>query len=331
MYTFRGMAVAGLLVLASGAFPVHAASPDRYLPDNAGVLLTINLRRLVDSAPSKRDIDTLRDKLKSNHEIQEELDAIGFDPFKDLDSLAFVGNGSEGSDRFLVIAHGRFDFGKLIARAEKVRKEHSEILKVVQEKSCSFYAVTPPDRDQAVYIGWPDSKTIIASPARALMVHAFDIQNGQANPSLNKSIADLLTKVDKTDAISLIGLGTAFKNLPEGVQVRYITGSLRLGLDLHLAATVALMDAPAAEQFAKTVTERIRQAKSMMLMLSHRQKELAFLVPLLDALKVSCRGDTVRIQGDISQDALATPSQRRTGSTGWQALDRPRPPRSQRP
>jgi hypothetical protein len=332
MHILRRSAAAVFLVFFPGVFSLRAAPPERYLPESTEVLLTINVRRLLDSVPTKQATDKLREALKSQQEVQAEFDRVEFDPLKDLYSLAVAGIGSEGSDRVLMIAHGRFNFAKLIARAEEVRREHGELLKVEQEKGYAYYVVTPPNSDRPIYVGWPDSETIIASPFKPFIVRAFEIQNDKATPSLNRTAADLLARIDNTAAISFFGLGTALKDTPEAAQVQYIIGGLSIGWDVHLDATVALTDKQAAEQFENKVTERIHQAKNMVSVLAHQQKELASAASLLDVIQVSRHGDTVRIHADVTRDMLAKPSQQSAlespSTPRRQPADRPRPQRA---
>lgn len=331
MHALHHLAAAVLLVLSSGAAPLQAATPDQYLPDSTDVLLTINVRRLLDSGLLAPGTPKLREMLKRQQDLQAEFDAIGFDPFKDLETLAVAGVGSEGSDRVLVIAHGRFNFDKLIARAEKVRREQRELLKVEQENGCSYYVATPPGSDRPIYLGWPDSRTIVVSPFKPFIVHAFHVQKAEATPSLNRAASDLLAGVANTAAVSFIGLGTAFKDAPEAAHVRSIAGSLKIRMDMQLDATVALTDKQAAEQFETKVTERIHEAKRMVSAMTHRQKDLSSVASLFEAIHVIRQGDTVRLQAAVTQDMLAKPSQRtaldRPASPKRQATGRPRPQR----
>jgi hypothetical protein len=292
----------GSLIITSGR--IQAATPDRYWLDNTDVIVTLNVRQLFDAPLVGKDLDKGRQALKGVDQVQEELDALGFDPFTDLDSVSIVAAGAQGSDQVLFIAHGRFDFAKFIARSQKLLKEHSDMLEVVKEERCQFFAFNSPGQGQTIYLGWPDSQTIIASPVADLIVHAFDVQSGKAKPSLNPQIAGLLDSVDETNVIWMVALGSALKDVPHLQQVRHVTGGLAIDASLRLAAAITLNDAKAAESFARALNEQIARTKNMVALMSHRQRELVPLVPLFDAVSVTTEDDAVNVRAEITADKL---------------------------
>ena len=52
----------------------------------------------------------------------------------------------------------------------------------------------------------------------------------------------------------------------------------------------------------------------MLSLMSHGQKELAPIVLMLGAVKVTRNADTVNIQGDLTQDTLAKPNEGRAAN-----------------
>jgi hypothetical protein len=325
-------ALTAFLVLACVAAPLPAAPADRYALDNAEFFLSINIPRLLDPTIVSGDLDKLRQTLKGHNEFQAELNALGFDPFTDLHTLTVVGAPSQGSDQFLVIAHGRFDFNKLIGWTRKTLAEHGDLLTTVEEGNSKFLALTLPGQVRPIYIGWPDSETIVASPARGLIARAIEVGSGKAQSSLNQPAADLLKTLDDTNVVSFLALGAALKNTPHADVIRHAIGGLSIDQGVHLSVAVTAKDADAARQLANTVTEGVARAKSTVSLMSHRQKELAPVVSLLGTVKVTREGYTVNIRGDLTQDTLAKPGQGRTASRP-SASPRPpvRPPAIKRP
>jgi hypothetical protein len=327
----RRNALPAFLVLTCVAGPLTAAPGDRYAIDNAEVFLSINVRKFLDATIVSGDLDKLRQMLKGRHEIQSELDAIGFDPFTDLDTLTVVGAPSQGSNQFLVIAHGRFDFNKLIGWTRKTLAEHSELLTTVEEGSSKFLAFTPPGRAEPVFVGWPDSETIVASPVKGFVARAIEVGSDKAQSSLNQPAADLLKILDDTNVVSFFALAGALKNTPQADIIRHAVGGLGIDQGLHLTVAVTAKNADAARQLENTVTEGVAQAKSTVSLMSHRQKELAPVVSFLGAVKVTREGDTVNIRGDLTQDTLTKPSQDRPSNgpsaSPRQPVRRPAPKR----
>jgi hypothetical protein len=160
-----------------------------------------------------------------------------------------------------------------------------------------FLAFTPPGQAQPVYIGWPDGETIVASPVRDFIARAIEVGGGKAQASLNQPAADLSKALDDTKVVSFMALGNALKNTPHADVMRHAIGSLDIDRGVHLAVAVTAKDANAAEQLAKSVTEAVAYGKRMLSLMSHGQKELAPIVLMLGAVKVTRNADTVNIQG----------------------------------
>src|SRR5579859_6273439 len=128
--------------------PAWTASRDPYLPDGTEVVVTLNIRKLLDSPQVQPELAKIREQIKNAPDAQKELDALGFDPLTDLDSITAAGVPSRGAEQFLLIVHGRIDFTKLIARVREAMKEHSDVLSTIKEEGCQFLAITLPNQDK---------------------------------------------------------------------------------------------------------------------------------------------------------------------------------------
>jgi hypothetical protein len=293
-----------LLAVMLIPMPAWSASRDTYLPDGTEVVITLNIRGLLDSPQVQPQLDKLREQLKNAQDAQKELDALGFDPLTDLDSLTVAGLPSRGPDQFLLILHGRIDLTKLVARVQEALKEHSDVVSTIKEERCQFLAVTLPNRVEPLYIGWPDSATIIASSSKALMVQAFDIRAGKVKPELSQPMSDLLSQMDDSQVVSLACAGDALRNTPHAGQIKQVTGGMTIDDGLHLNLTVTAKDEQAAEPMARAMTDGVAHARAMIRTMSQQKPELAPLLSLADGIKVTTEGDTVTLKGDFNPDAV---------------------------
>jgi hypothetical protein len=295
--------VLSLLVMVLLPLPAWPASRDTYLPDGTEVIFTLNIRGLLDSPSVQPGLAKLREQLQSNPDAQKEIDALGFDPLTDLDSLTVAGVPSRGPDQFLLILHGRIDFTKLVARVQEALKDHSDVLSTIKEERCQFLAVTVPNRPEPLYVGWPDSSTIVASTSKSAMIQAFDIQAGKVKPALSQPMTDLLDQLDESQVLSVACVGDALRNTPHAGQIKQITGGVTIDAGLHLSLTVTAKDEQAAEPMAKAMTDAVDHARTMIRTMSRQRKELAPVVSLVDGIKVTTEADTVTLKGDFDPDA----------------------------
>ena len=103
----RWLLAGALLALV---MPVRAAEVDKYLPADAEFVSHLNVRQLLDSAVVKKHaVEKLRDLLKGQEHASSVLEALGFDPFKDLTSITGAGSSLEPDGKAWFIAHGQLD------------------------------------------------------------------------------------------------------------------------------------------------------------------------------------------------------------------------------
>lgn len=296
--------LSALILLPCVATSLRAAQPDPYVPERTEFYIRINVRRLIDAALVRQDLGQMRQSLKAFPQVQVELDALGFDPFTDLDSVTMAGAPSQGSDYFLLIAHGRFDFQKLAAWMQKTLSRHSERWSVVEEHGARLLAFDPPGQGSPIYIGWPDSQTMVASPAKSMVARTLEIGKGKAQASLNQPAADLLNEVDDSKVVSFMALGSAFQDTPFGESIRSAKGSLGISEGVYLAVAITAKDASAAEQLEKNIHQALGQAKVMATRMSHQQKELEPLALAVRSATVTRDGNTINIAGNFTKSML---------------------------
>jgi hypothetical protein len=281
-----------------------AGSPDKYLPDDSEVVLTVNVRQFLETPLINRDLDKLREALKSQEKVTSELEKVGLDPLKDIDQVTIAGVPGQGDDHFLLVAHGRFDTTELEARAKSAVTEESDNVSEVKEEDHTFYSISQPGADRVFYVAWPESGTIVASPSKDVILHAFAVQAGKSQSSLNQDMTNLLDKVDEKSIAAIVGLGSLLKDTPQAGQVQHFSGTVTIDQSMHLAAAVAIKDVETAEALTKTITDGLAQAKTMLSMAAKDREDLGPAISLLDAIKIRREGDTINIEGELTEELL---------------------------
>lgn len=297
-----GLLAAGLLALSARA---SAAEVEPYLPDDTQVVVSVNFRQLLDSPLFKKNQDKLREALKSNAEAHKTLEALGFDPLKDLDRIMVAMVGAGDPEKVLIVAHGKFDTAKFKAKAQDVAKEKGDMVKIHQEGVHTIYEVEPPNQPRALFAGLIDGDTIVAATSKEQVVEAFNRKSGDKKPQLKKAMADLLAKANPAESVSILALGSALMpSLPQAEKIKNLVGGITFGDDLRAEFTINTTDDQAAKDLAGQVKDGLEQGKQLITLMAGENKDLAPMVELLDTLKVSDDGTKVVIKGHVTKELL---------------------------
>jgi hypothetical protein len=292
------------VLLIGAALPATAATPDPYLPSDTEIVIAVNVRQILDAPLVKKDLEQLREHLSKSGEVQKTLEALGFDPFKDLESITVAGVGANNPDRMLIVVHGRFDLAKFQAKAGEVGKDKDSHLKIIKEGSHTLYETEIPGQGRAMLVGLADQDTIVASTNKESVVEALDVKAGKKKNQLKKEFQDLIEKSDPKQSLRVVALGSAINSLPQAESVKNILGGLSVGDDLRADFTITTEDAKSAKDLAKTLEDLLDQGKNFVSMMAQGNAHLAGLTGLVDSLKVSDKGSTVVIKGEVSKEKI---------------------------
>lgn len=291
------------LVALVVALPVRAVDADPLTPTDADVIVSVNLKQILDSALIKKyALKALQGQLQTP-EAQKFLTATGIDPLKDLDSVALVITGT-ASPRWLMVVRGKFDGEKFAAAATEEAKQDPN-LKVLKEGGLTLFQMN--SKAQTAYSTVANRGVILVSNDKEhLLQSAKNV--GPVRPSAELKTA--LGKIGGKESIWLAALVTeerkkAMQNNPQTAQfankLQSVTGSFNLTDDATLAIQVHTADAKAAEQL-KMVVE---QLKPFLQLLAAGNEQAAPLVKeLVDALKVDTKQNSVTIDLKVTEELL---------------------------
>src|ERR1700736_6499975 len=114
----------GLLAACVLAWPARAAEVDKLLPDDAGAVVCVNVRQVLDSALMKKyGQGPVQAALKSGDYVQKLFTPAGFDPLRDLTLVTVAFPANNDPPKGLMIVHGKFDHDRIRAHAEVIAKE----------------------------------------------------------------------------------------------------------------------------------------------------------------------------------------------------------------
>jgi hypothetical protein len=316
-----------LVAVAAGlsAAPARAGLLDPYLPDDSEVVVTVNVRQLLDAPLVKKHaLKKLQDLLKDFDQAESVLKDLGFDPFKDLERVTVASPGGTEKDRGLLIVHGTFNLDKFKAKADESARDYPDYLKVHKVPLGAgathvVYEVTPPDADMPIFVALSGKDTFLASPGKDYVVDALKKAARKAKPALkNKDVQALLERLDEKQSVAVALLGSALTRgggAPPGVKaqvekVEAVGGGVTVGEDLKVEFVLAARTPEEAKELQQGLDKGIKQALALLSVVSTTVEEkglkqgLDAALELVKALRVSAKGKVLTIKGRVSADVL---------------------------
>ncbi len=329
-----GLAVA--FTILCQALPAHAVADtkltpapsdlNKYLPDSTAYLVRVNFQQMQKSDLLKPFVAQLKEKMKAG-EARKHLEALGFDPFKDLGTLTVAGPVSKDFEQHLVILTGKFDVQKFQnAAKEAAKKGGDEVLKITKNGNYTVWEVSPPNTrppaPSTYYVTMVDENTILVTAGKKLLQDSLAKASGKKKTQLNKEIAPLIAKTDPKESVSVLVLTSAIakadfipekfaeKVKEESEKFKYLRFAVVAKDDIKLKYSIGTKD----EDTAKQISEQVDQVKFLaplamaMMAPPNKQKELK---PVMDAVKdvlntldSTTKGKTVKIELTISKKAI---------------------------
>jgi hypothetical protein len=294
--------VAGFL---ASAVPSYSGDTDKFFPSNTKVVITLNVKQMLESPLVKKDLPKIQEQIKSNAEAQKRLSALGFDPLKDLDTVSIAAAGVEDQEQMLIVARGKFDTAKFKAMGEEVAKEKKDNFKAHQVDGQTIYEVTIPQQPRPLFMALVDGTTIVAGGKKNDITDALAIQAGKKQSTPTKELQGLLSKANPKQSLSVVVLGAAIGNgVPFGDKVEHISGGITVADSIQTDFVIATKDAESAKGLAEMVQAGLEQGKQFVMLFAQQQKELAPAADLLEVLKVDTKDNSITIKGVVTKEAL---------------------------
>lgn len=311
-----------LLALAAGlsAAPARAGLLDPYLPDDSELVLTVNVRQILDSPlVKKHGLQKARDALKELDQVEAVLKDLGFDPFRDLERVTLASPGGTEKDRGLAIVHGNFNLDKFRSKGEEAARDYPDYLKIHKVPlgggaTHVVYEVTPPEAgDTPLFVALPGKDTLLVSPGKDYVVDALKKAARKAKPALkSKEMQALLEKMDEKQSLAVAALGSgltkggggppAIKAVAEKVEA--LGGGVTVGEDLKVELALATRTAEGAKELHDSLDTGLKRALAILSALSSANKDLSPALEVVKALRVSVRGKVVTLKGRVNAEDL---------------------------
>lgn len=225
--------LAGLALLA-GSVLAAAAEVEAGLPEKTTAVLTINFKQLV-HAPlvMKHGLASLERLCQDAESIRPALEAMGLDPFRDLDrlTLAMLDLGEKAES--VLILRGRFDTARFHRAVKNLVKEHGDRFVMHNDDDLKYVSVVSTGRHGSIALGTGvnskkgavlnvqtkgslldalgnacialvDKNTLIAASSEKLLKETCKHRADRDASSLNKPMRRLLAELDGKQSILFV-------------------------------------------------------------------------------------------------------------------------------
>jgi hypothetical protein len=294
--------------------PLRAGEVDKYLPDDAEMVISVNVKQIVESELFKKNVEAkAREALKNQDELQDALKDLGFDPFTDIERVIAARPAGGEQDRGLLIVHGKFDLDRFQAKAEKIAKDQPDLLKVHKVANGAggkllVYEVALAEQAPPLFVALPNKSTLLASPGKDYVVDALK----KDKPSLkNKDIAALLRSMNDKQGVSVAVVGEA---LVEGAsadvkdlfaKVDAVGGGVTVGDEIKLEVAVSAKNADDAKAIKDGVDGGLKQARLTLAALAFADsKQIDAILDVVNTIKASVKDKTVLIKAAVSPEGI---------------------------
>jgi ArsR family metal-binding transcriptional regulator len=302
-----------LLVLG---VPAQAAEVDKLLPGDTEVVAVVNVKQILDAPLVKKHLlDKAKDVLKANDEVSKVMEALGFDPLKDLTSITVGLNGVDPDAKGIVIAHGQFDTAKFAAKAEEVAKQKGDFLKIHKDGGQTIYEVKNlnPNEDKPMFVALIDNATIAAGNEIERVQVALATAAGKKSGKVKKELQELIEKMDANQSIWVVVPGSGLAKNPLAAdekakksleKIESISLGVTITKDVKLSIGVMAKSADNAKELAEEIKDSLNQAKGLVAVLAQNMEKLNPVVDLVNSIKVTTDGKTVALKGEASEELI---------------------------
>lgn len=272
------------LFAAPNAMAGNGETLANFLPDNSKGVLSVDVAGLRAAGA----LDTLLRTTGAETQLQRvvgQLDKVGFNPREQIDTALIVVPGFDKNTQPLLIFEGRFPRAAIEAALDK---EASATRTAVGQ----IPVFTRGTRGSLAFLA-PDIAVI--GPTR-LVQAAARVAAGEARSTPNRTLTREIGRADKTRNLWFAAMPPAehLANTPlEGA--RAVRGAANISTNLELSVDAIMANADAATRGAE-------KGKEQLTTIAARDEVAALgLAPVINATKVSARGDAIRVTLDLDQ------------------------------
>jgi len=281
---------------------------DKWLLDNAEMVMVINLKQMTTSDLLKGNLPAIKDAMKNQEVIKTVLDSTGIDPFKDVENILISGSGSSAQDaKGLVVVRGKFDTAKIHTALKKEADKKDSEIELVKEGDLQLYQVKM--QDQTVVAGFSGKSVLVLTNTKEATAEAIK-NGGKKSAKVSKEMKAALGKFTGKETFTLaLVVNDDLKKLIEkaprvgesAAKLQTVTASLTVTDAVALNVTGNTSEKKAAKNLAGVLLllKGIGQGA-----VGGMDDLPAILGDILEAIKIAAEKESVTIDLKISKDMI---------------------------
>jgi hypothetical protein len=317
MLSTKSCQAAGLVILALCVTPAAAApraEPDPLTPADADVVLTVNVRQLLQSPLVKKRALTLLQQALTRHEpVQKFLLAAGLDPVRDVERLTITASGNPAhGGRAFAILRGTFDPSKVQSATEEYARDHPQHVKIHKDGGLAVFEV---HADRPVYAAFAGAGVLVLSLSREATLSVVRTparaRPATPGPEMQAALGRLTGREDVWMAMAITPALRKFLQGDEQVKelaasLQCVTGSLEVAQDARANVVIYTNDAAAAAQLGKKLDEL---TPLLGFLAGGKDPAARLMREVLGSLKIAADGKDVRVSFQITDEMIEKVSQ----------------------
>jgi hypothetical protein len=310
----RSQVFLAALALSICALPARAADVNKFLPDDAEIIMVLNVQQVLSSPLiQKNALPHIKQMVQSDEKVKKFIDGLGFDPLKDLTRVTVCGSAISPDAKNAVIVEGNFDVAKFEAKALELTKEKADTLKAIVEGGHKLLEIKNPNEDKPAYAALIDKNTAVISQDKSFVIDSYERASGTKKVTLKKDVQALVEKVNQNQSMWLVAPGSVFAKSPlaEDEKAKKIIekiDSLNVGFtlteDFSMTTAIVTKSTEAAKEISEEIKNGLEQMKGLLSLVAGQQKELAPLVDVVGSIKVATENTTITLKSDVSKDTI---------------------------
>jgi hypothetical protein len=314
LQSFRWGWVVAIIAICAAASPTRAADFDAFLPKETDMVVSLNLRQMVDSPIGKKyAADLAKSMLSNNKQIQQALNSLGLDPLTDFSRITTgIGLDDLSHPKAVVVVEGKFDVKKINDMLDGLVENEPAKFSLEKVGGKTLYKIAAPDLPVPMYGAIVDANLIVFSPVKDCVRAGFDAATSARNPEIKKEVADLLAKADRKASLFVtaytkgkldsVPLPVEMKKLIE--QIHSITAELKVDQDVQLELSVGAAGNDEAKKVRDIVAGGIDLMKIQIKVAVGQQPELQPLVDVVNTMTAIQKDKQVIVAGKLTGDGL---------------------------